>query len=124
MPRMSRRSRASCRASPTTPPSLDDLRRALIQTSLVSAVEVKPVPGSEPGTVDIAVKLEPAPPRTIAGELGYGTGEGARAELSWTHRNLFPPEGALTLRGGARHAGAARRASPSAATISTGATGC
>ncbi|MCU6455843.1 autotransporter assembly complex protein TamA [Sphingomonas sp. A2-49] len=78
--------------------SLDDLRRALIQTGLVSAVEVKPVEGSVPGTVDIGVRLSPAPPRTIAGELGYGTGEGARAEISWTHRNLFPPEGGLTLR--------------------------
>ncbi|WP_243848290.1 autotransporter assembly complex protein TamA [Sphingomonas insulae] len=79
--------------------SLDDLRRALIQTSLVSAVTLKPVEGTTPGTVDIGVKLEPAPPRTIAGEVGYGTGEGARAELSWTHRNLFPPEGAVTVRG-------------------------
>ncbi len=79
--------------------SLDDLRRALIQTSLVSTVVVKPIEGRAPGTVDIGVRLEPAPPRTIAGELGYGTGEGARAELSWTHRNLFPPEGALTVRG-------------------------
>lgn len=78
---------------------LDDLRRALIQTSLVSAVDLKPVQGSTPDTVDVAVKLDPAPPRTVAGELGYGTGEGARAELSWTHRNLFPPEGALTVRG-------------------------
>ncbi len=77
---------------------LDDLRRALIQTSLVSAVEVKPIPVSTDDTVDIGVKLDPAPPHTIAGELGYGTGEGARAEVSWTHRNLFPPEGALTLR--------------------------
>ena len=79
--------------------ALVDLRRALIQTSLVSSVEVTPVPGATADLVDIAVKLEPAPPRTIAGELGYGTGEGARAELSWTHRNLFPPEGALTVRG-------------------------
>lgn len=78
--------------------SLDDLRRALIQTSLVSSVDVTPVPGAAPGTVDIAVKTEPAPVHTVAGELGYGTGEGARAELDWTHRNLFPPEGALTLR--------------------------
>jgi translocation and assembly module TamA len=77
---------------------IDDLRRALIQTSLVSAVTVKPVDGAAPETVDIAVKLDPAPPHTVAGELGYGTGEGARAEISWTHRNLFPPEGALTLR--------------------------
>ena len=78
--------------------ALDDLRRALIQTGLVSAVELKPVEGSVPGTVDIGVRLSPAPPRTIAGELGYGSGEGARAEISWTHRNLFPPEGGLTLR--------------------------
>jgi len=79
--------------------TIDDLRRALIQTGLVSQAEVKPVEGSEPGTVDIGVRLDPAPPRTVAGELGYGTGEGARAEASWTHRNLLPPEGALTLRG-------------------------
>ncbi len=78
---------------------LDDLRRAIIQTGLVSAVDIKPVEGQEPGTVDIAVKLERAPPHTIAGELGYGTGEGVRAEVSWTHRNFFPPEGALTVRG-------------------------
>ncbi|WP_353205030.1 autotransporter assembly complex family protein [Sphingomonas sp.] len=79
--------------------ALVDLRRALIQTGLVSTVKVEPVEGKAPGTVDIAVGLEPAPPHTIAGQLGYGTGEGARAEISWTHRNLFPPEGALTVRG-------------------------
>lgn len=78
---------------------LADFRRAMIQTGLISTIDVKPVEGAAPGTVDIAVKIEPAPPRTIAGELGYGTGEGARAELSWTHRNLFPPEGGLTVRG-------------------------
>lgn len=78
--------------------SLDDLRRALIQTGIVSSATVKPVEGKAPGTVDVAVAVEPAPPRTIAGELGYGTGEGFRAEVDWTHRNLFPPEGALTLR--------------------------
>ena len=79
--------------------ALADLRRALVQTSLVSSVKITPVEGKEPGTVDIAVGLEPAPKHTIAGELGYGTGEGARAALSWTNRNLFPPEGALTLAG-------------------------
>ena len=79
--------------------ALVDLRRALIQTGLVSTVKVEPVEGTTPGTVDIAVGVEPAPPHTIAGQLGYGTGEGARAEVSWTHRNLFPPEGALTVRG-------------------------
>ncbi|WP_294212444.1 autotransporter assembly complex family protein [uncultured Sphingomonas sp.] len=78
---------------------IEDLRRALVQTGLVSTAEVRPVPDADPNVVDVAVTLEPAPPRTIAGELGYGTGEGARAEVSWTHRNLFPPEGAVTLRG-------------------------
>ena len=78
---------------------VDDLRRALIQTGLVSTAGVKPVPGADPDTVDIAVTLAPAPPRTIAAEAGYGTGEGARLEVSWSHRNLFPPEGALTVRG-------------------------
>lgn len=77
----------------------DDLRRALIQTGLVSQARVETVPGQTPDTVDVAVTLEPAPPRTIAGELGYGTGEGARAEVSWTHRNFFKPEGAVTFRG-------------------------
>ncbi|WP_294239601.1 autotransporter assembly complex family protein [uncultured Sphingomonas sp.] len=77
---------------------LEDLRRALVQTGLVSSVDVKPVQGDTPDTVDIAVALEPAPPHTIAGELGYGTGEGASATVNWTDRNLFPPEGALTLR--------------------------
>jgi translocation and assembly module TamA len=78
--------------------SVADLRRALIQTSLVSSVDITPVDAGN-GAVDLAVKLERAPPRTIAGEIGYGTGEGARVEVDWTHRNLFPPEGALTLRG-------------------------
>ncbi|PAX09713.1 autotransporter assembly complex protein TamA [Sphingomonas lenta] len=78
---------------------VDDLRRALVQTGLVSSVELRPQAGAAPGTVDLGYRLEPAPPRTIAGELGYGTGEGARAEVSWTHRNFFPPEGALTVRG-------------------------
>jgi translocation and assembly module TamA len=77
---------------------IDDLRRALIATGLVSAVTVTPQPGSAPDTVDIAVSIDRAPPRTIAGELGYGTGEGFRAAASWQHRNFFPPEGGLTLR--------------------------
>ncbi len=77
---------------------LDDLRRALIATGLVASAEVRVVPASDGRTVDLAVHLDPAPMRTLAGELGYGTGEGVRAEASWQHRNFFNPEGALTLR--------------------------
>jgi translocation and assembly module TamA len=76
-----------------------DLRRALIATGLIASVEVAQVPRDEGRTIDLAVKLEPAPMRTIAGEVGYGTGEGLRAEASWQHRNFFNPEGALTVRG-------------------------
>lgn len=78
---------------------LTDLRRALIQTGLVSTVKIEPVPGATPDTVDISVNLDRAPPRTVAAELGYGTGEGARFAVSWQHRNLLKPEGAVTFKG-------------------------
>lgn len=76
-----------------------DLERALVQTGLVATTDITRSPGAEADTVDIAIAMTRAPPRTIAGEVGYGTGEGVHAELSWQHRNLFPPEGGLTLRG-------------------------
>ena len=78
---------------------LDDLRRALVASGLVSSATVRPVVNEETGQVDVAVALERAPMRTIAGEVGYGTGEGFRVEASWQHRNLLPPEGAVTFRG-------------------------
>jgi translocation and assembly module TamA len=78
---------------------MDDFRRALIQTSLVSSVVVKPVQTANPDIVDIAVKLEKAPPRTISGSIGYGTGEGYRVSASWQHRNLIRPEGGVTFTG-------------------------
>ena len=78
---------------------IDDLRRALIATGLVSTVKLEPVEAATPGIVDIATTIEPAPMRTIAGEAGYGTGEGFRVEASWQHRNLIRPEGAVTFRG-------------------------
>ncbi len=82
---------------------VDDLRRAILATGLVSTVTLTPVAanppeGTEPGTVDIAVETVAAPLRTIAGALGYGTGEGFRAEVSWEHRNFFPPEGLARAR--------------------------
>lgn len=80
-------------------PLLDDLRRALVATGLVSSVVIRPIDDPDSRTVDIAVALEPAPMRTIAGAAGYGTGEGVRLEASWQHRNLIKPEGAVTFRG-------------------------
>lgn len=78
---------------------LDDLRRALVATGLVSQAVVTPIPAENPALADVSVAIEPAKMRTIAAEAGYGTGEGIRAEVSWTHRNLIRPEGAVTFRG-------------------------
>lgn len=78
---------------------VDDLRRALIATGLVASADVEVVPVADSGTVDLDVRLTPAPSHTIAGEAGYGTGEGAKLEASWQDRNFINPEGALTLRG-------------------------
>lgn len=81
-----------------------DLRRAILATGLVSSVSISPRPltdpdGSEPGTVALDVAMERAPLRTISGAIGYGTEDGLKVEAGWEHRNLFPPEGALRLRG-------------------------
>jgi len=83
---------------------VDDLRKALVATGLFSAVSVEPQRSGQPvgdGTeyVTLAVKQEAGPPRTIAGTIGFATGQGLTAKASWTHRNLFPPEGALILQG-------------------------
>ncbi|MDC8754092.1 BamA/TamA family outer membrane protein [Erythrobacter sp. sf7] len=81
-----------------------DLRRAIIATGLVSSVtvtprEIAPPSAGEPGEVALDVAFERAPVRTIAGAIGYGTEDGFKVEGRWEHRNLFPPEGALRLRG-------------------------
>lgn len=79
---------------------VDDLRAALIATGLLSTVSVEPVPGEGVAPdgmpyADLLVRQEAAPPRSLTASAGFGTGQGFRAEGSWTHRNLFPPEGAL-----------------------------
>ncbi|MFC6436036.1 MULTISPECIES: BamA/TamA family outer membrane protein [Novosphingobium] len=79
---------------------VDDLRKALVATSLFSTVAVEPQKTGEQvgdGTeyVTLHVKQDAGPPRTIAGSLGYAAGEGITAQATWTHRNMFPPEGAL-----------------------------
>lgn len=79
---------------------VDDLRQAMVATGLFTNISAEPKrtgqyaeDGSE--YVDLLVTQQAGPSRTIAGSLGYGTGEGMRVQGSWMHRNLFPPEGAL-----------------------------
>lgn len=84
--------------------SVDDLRRAIVATGLVSSVTISPratapASGETPGELALDIGLAKAPLRTLAGALGYDAGEGFRVEASWEHRNLFPPEGLLRVRG-------------------------
>lgn len=81
-----------------------DLRRAVTATGLVSSVtvtarEITPPVAGEPGVVAMDVAIEKAPLRTVAGAIGFGSEEGVRIQASWEHRNLFPPEGSLRVRG-------------------------
>ncbi len=82
---------------------VDDLQQALIATSLFRSVAVEPVATGERDAdgnayVDLVVHEQKGPARTLAASAGYSTGEGLTAEGTWTNRNMFPPEGALTYR--------------------------
>ena len=82
---------------------VEDLRRALIATNLYGSVVIKPVnAGTNPdgsAIVDLVVTGETAPLRTVSASAGYSTGEGIRVAGSWQHRNLLPPQGAVTVNG-------------------------
>jgi translocation and assembly module TamA len=80
----------------------DDLRQALVATGIFSSVAVEPVDTGRKaadGTAitDVLVTQKKGPWHAWAGEAGYGTGQGVKADISWTHRNMFPQEGALIL---------------------------
>lgn len=83
----------------------EDLKRAILATGLVASVTVSPretvappAPG-QTGEVAMDVAMVPGPLRTVAALAGYETGDGFRLEGSWEHRNFFPPEGMLRVRG-------------------------
>ena len=83
---------------------VEDLNRAILATGLVSAVSIAPRQARAPaageaGEVALDVSIAEAPLRTVAGAAGYDSGDGFRLEASWEHRNMFPPEGLLRVRG-------------------------
>ena len=83
---------------------VDDLREAMAATGLFSSVGVEPeLSGetAEDGTayVTLRVTQNAGRPRTLAGDVGFSTGQGLRTEIKWTHRNRFPPEGAVIFSG-------------------------
>ncbi|HEX8442024.1 MAG TPA: BamA/TamA family outer membrane protein [Allosphingosinicella sp.] len=79
---------------------VDDLREAMVATNLFTSVSAEAVRTREvapDGTeyVNILVRQDAGPARSLTASAGYATGEGFRLEGGWEHRNLFPPEGAL-----------------------------
>ncbi|HST35794.1 MAG TPA: BamA/TamA family outer membrane protein [Allosphingosinicella sp.] len=81
---------------------VDDLREAMVSTRLFSTVSAEPVltqETAEDGTnyVNVLVRQEAGPARSLDFSAGYSTGEGLRLEGAWEHRNLFPPEGSLRI---------------------------
>ena len=83
---------------------VDDLREAMVATNLFASVAAEPVLTGETapdGTqyVNVLVRQDAGPPRSLSANAGFSTGEGIRLEGSWEHRNLFPPEGALRVAG-------------------------
>ena len=81
---------------------VDDLREAMVATRLFRTVAAEPVlteERAEDGTqyVNILVRQDAGPPRSLDASAGYDTGQGLRLEAAWEHRNLFPPEGALRI---------------------------
>jgi translocation and assembly module TamA len=83
---------------------VDDLREAMVATGLFRTVAAEPVRTGETapdGTeyVNIRVRQQKGPARSISGTAGYNTGEGFRAEATWENKNMFSPEGALRVTG-------------------------
>ena len=81
---------------------VDDLREAMVSTRLFSTVSAEPVLTGETaadGTqyVNVLVRQDAGPARSLDASAGYSTGEGFRLEAAWEHRNLFRPEGALRI---------------------------
>jgi len=81
---------------------VNDLREALVATGLFNSVAIEPArtgaiapDGTE--QVDLVVTQNAGKPRRLAATAGYSTGEGIRLDASWTHRNIFRPEGSLAF---------------------------
>ena len=91
---------------------VDDLRDALVATSLFGTLSVEPQrtgrlnpDGTE--QVDLLVRQSEGRAKSLAGTAGYSTGEGFKVTGSYTNRNAFPEEGALivTATGGTQEQG-------------------
>jgi translocation and assembly module TamA len=81
---------------------VDDLREAMVATRLFNSVAAEPVLTDETapdGTryVNVLVRQDAGPARSLDANAGFSTGEGFRLEGAWEHRNIFPPEGSIRI---------------------------
>jgi translocation and assembly module TamA len=81
---------------------VDDLREAMVATGLFRTVSAEPVATGENAPdgseyVNIRVRQQAGPPRSISATAGYATGQGLQVQGTWENRNFFPPEGALIV---------------------------
>jgi translocation and assembly module TamA len=70
--------------------SVDDTRKALVESGLFSTVRITPVADpADPTRARINVEAEERAHRTIGAGLAYNTSEGADGRVFWENRNLF-----------------------------------
>jgi translocation and assembly module TamA len=79
---------------------VDDLREAMVATGLFRTVAAEPVRTGEKAEdgseyVNILVRQDKGPSRSLNATAGFSTGEGLRLEGTWENRNMFPPEGGI-----------------------------
>jgi translocation and assembly module TamA len=68
---------------------MERFRDNLFQKGLFLRAEVAVGDGpADDGTRQVALTLQPAPPRTVSGSLNYDSDFGPGMEVSWEHRNL------------------------------------
>ena len=70
--------------------TVEETRRALIESGLFSTVQITPTADSrEPGSAQMTIDATERPHRTVGAGVGYNTSQGAAARVCWENRNLF-----------------------------------
>lgn len=82
--------------------SIEKSERRLVATGLFRSAAIGRARTNEPGTddtIDLAIRLDEAPPRSFRASIGYGTEDGPRGEVSLGWRNFLGDARQLNLRG-------------------------
>ena len=70
--------------------TVEETRRALIESGLFSTLQITPTADSrELGSAQMTIDATERPHRTVGTGVGYNTSQGAAARVFWENRNLF-----------------------------------